>query len=335
MTDQKIEEFVAQALSTANNYFCTGRPSKALEMLGLVGKIDPDNKDLKIVMDKVYCLSTDQIPPSTDYIFGEYWQGQNLDGKSIEIICDQGMGDTINLLRYIKQLKTKYDCKIFLNYYAFFNELERLFATQKYIDKFTPFHEKCDYNTNIMSLPSILNAIEMEIHYPADFQEILKTKIPEQNFEIDFKKLDLEGNYKIGLAWQTNADNPLSQIKSIPIRLFSFMCLPRVNFYCLQPNISTPDWINPLPIKDMYDTANCIQNMDCVVTVDTAVLHLAGILGKKTFGLLPFDADPRWGNGSATAWYPSVELFRQPEPGQWTVPISLIRDRLVSFLKTL
>lgn len=335
MTDQKIKDFVAQGISTANNYFCTGRPDKALEMLSIVGKIDPENMDLKTMMDKVYCLTTDQIPPDTNHIFGEYWQGQSLDGKSIEIICDQGMGDTINLLRYVEQLKLKYDCIIVLNYYAFFNELERLFSTQKYIDKFTPFHEKCDYHTNIMSLPSILNNIELDIHYPVCFEKILNTKIPEQNFSIDFEKINLEGIYNIGIAWQTNADNPLSEIKSIPIRIFSFMCLPNVSLYCLQPNVSTPDWISPLPIKDMHDTAKCIQNMDCVVTVDTAVLHLSGILGKKTFGLLPFDADPRWGNGSSTVWYPSVELFRQPEPGQWTTPIGQIRDRLVSFLKTL
>jgi len=335
MNNDQLKDFVLEGLATANNYFCTGRPNKAVEMLSLVGNLDSENTDFKNMMRKVYCLSVGETPPDMTYLFGEDWNGQDLTDKSIEIFCDQGMGDTINLLRYVKQLKEKYNCKIVLNYYAFFNQFEKIIENQKYIDKFTPFHVKCDYHTNIMSVPELLNGTDLQTYYPAHFKNIIENAIPDQVCFGDFPSVELEGRYKVGLAWQTNADNPLSEVKSVPVRLFSFLCFPNVEFYCLQPDIEVPDWIRSLPIKDLHDTASFIQSMDCVVTVDTVVLHLAGALGKKTFGLLPCDADPRWGEEATTVWYPSVELFRQPENKQWSTPINNVRDRLVSFLKTL
>jgi hypothetical protein len=335
MNNDQLKDFVLEGLATANNYFCTGRPNKAIEMLSLVGNLDSENTDLKNMMRKVYCLSAGETPPDMTYLFGEDWNGQDLTDKSIEIFCDQGMGDTINLLRYVKKLKEKYDCKIVLNYYAFFNQFETIILNQKYIDKFTPFHVKCDYHTNIMSVPAFLNDLKVEIYYPTDFEAIMKEEIPDQISLGNFSRVELEGRYKIGLVWQTNSDNPLSEIKSVPVRLFSFLCLPNIEFYCLQPDVEVPEWINTLPIKDLKDTASFIQSMDCVISVDTVVLHLAGVLGKKTFGLIPFDSDLRWGKDDSTIWYSSVELFRQPENKQWSMPISKIRDRLVAFLKTL
>jgi hypothetical protein len=335
MNNDQLKDFVLEGLATANNYFCTGRSNKAIEMLSLVGNLDSEDTDFKNMMRKVYCLSAGETPPDMTYLFGEDWNGQDLTDKSIEIFCDQGMGDTINLLRYVKKLKEKYDCKIVLNYYAFFNQFETIISNQKYIDKFTPFHVKCDYHTNIMSIPAFLNDLKAEIYYPTDFEAIMKEEIPDQISLGNFSRVELEGRYKIGLVWQTNSDNPLSEIKSVPVRLFSFLCLPNVEFYCLQPDVEVPEWINTLSIKDLKDTASFIQSMDCVISVDTVVLHLAGALGKKTFGLIPFDSDPRWDKGDSTIWYPSVELFRQPENKQWSTSINSVRDRLVAFLKTL
>lgn len=333
MNENDKEKMVSQALAMANNYFCTGRTNKAIEVLGVVQKIDPTNELLSLMKQKLFFLSSGVTPPDLNLFFGKLWDGEPLQGKSIEIFCDQGIGDTINLLRYVRVIKQKYNCKIVLNCYAFFDEFQRLIATQDYIDEFTKFHVNCDYSTNIMSIPALVNSLSFDVYYPVHFQEIMNKEIPEQPVLGDFSGLSLEGKNKVGIVWKSNVDNPLSLTKSIDPESFRLLETLELSLYCLQPDVDAPDYIQKLLIGDLYDTAGFIQQCDCVVSVDTAVLHLAGALGKKTFGLIPYDADPRWGKDSKTCWYPSVELFRQSSDGDWSQAICQIKERLVSFLK--
>jgi hypothetical protein len=79
-----------------------------------------------------------------------------------------------------------------------------------------------------------------------------------------------------------------------------------------------------LPTATFADTATAIAGLDCVVTVDTAVCHLAGRLGVPTFLLLPYAPDYRWGFGDRTPWYPSVRLIRQRRPGDWESAVDLL-----------
>ena len=82
-------------------------------------------------------------------------------------------------------------------------------------------------------------------------------------------------------------------------------------------------------LTNFQDTAKFINAMDLVISVDTGVLHLAGALGKQTWGLLPYNPDWRWGlYGSQTTLYPSVELFRQSEKNDWVPVIEEIAARL-------
>lgn len=329
MSDQKFKEFVDQGVAAANNYFHTGRYANALEILSAVKQVDPNNDIVELLIQKICCEQFNIKSPDLNYYFGEHWLGQSLENKSIEIFCDQGMGDTINLLRYVKQLKKEYpNCKIVLNYYAFFNQFERLMQNQPYIDLFTPFHTKCDYHTNIMSLPCILNGIQLDIYYPVHFDKILNLPPPPQISFEEFESLNLNGKNKIGLVWQTNIDNPLSKQKSINVELFDVFKDLDFEFYCLQPQTDIPDWIDCLPIEDLHDTARFIMQCDFVISVDTVVLHLAGVLGKKTFGLIPLDHDPRWGKDSDNIWYPSVELFRQNNDYDWSIALKQIKDKI-------
>jgi hypothetical protein len=84
-------------------------------------------------------------------------------------------------------------------------------------------------------------------------------------------------------------------------------------------------------ICDFSDTAALIANLDLIITVDTAVAHLAGALGLQTWLMLPFSADWRWGLHSATtAWYPTITLFRQDSPCDWQGVVSRIMIELSS-----
>jgi hypothetical protein len=134
-----------------------------------------------------------------------------------------------------------------------------------------------------MSLPCILNGIQLDIYYPVHFDKILDLPPPPQIYFEEFESLNLSDKNKIGLVWQTNIDNPLSKQKSINVELFDIFKDLDFEFYCLQPQAETPDWINSLPIEDLHDTARFITQCDFIISVDTITLHLAGVLGKKTF----------------------------------------------------
>lgn len=83
------------------------------------------------------------------------------------------------------------------------------------------------------------------------------------------------------------------------------------------------------PIGDFYDTACAIAQCELVITVDTSVGHLAGTLGKPTWLLLPFSAEWRWlQRRTDTPWYPSMTLFRQSQPDDWTGLVARVVDRL-------
>jgi ADP-heptose:LPS heptosyltransferase len=87
------------------------------------------------------------------------------------------------------------------------------------------------------------------------------------------------------------------------------------------------DWTTEL--SDFADTTTLISALDLVITIDTAVAHLAGALGKPTWVLLPFASDWRWlRDRSDSPWYPTMRLFRQPRPGDWDTPVRQIAQQL-------
>jgi len=317
---------VKQTLATCNNYLHTGRPNKAVKLLEVVKRIAPDNPAMKEMFQYISSRILGVSMPDM-LEFGANWRGEDLDGKSIEVFCDQGMGDTINVLRYLHVMKERWPkCRIVLNNYAFYYAFQGLLEQVDAIDEIASEHIKCDYHTNILCLPSLLNGLDLEEHYPTPWQEVLKTPIPQQPLLSAKEVTKSPDRPCAGVSWRSNPSNVLSKLKSIPDQEIEILKQSGVKIYSLMPLHNSV----LAPIETLADTAAMIAAMDVVVSVDTVVLHLAGAMGKTTFGLLPKMADPRWADGETTVWYPSVRLFRQTTDGDWTEPLNKVKDELAS-----
>jgi hypothetical protein len=145
---------------------------------------------------------------------------------------------------------------------------------------------------------------------------------------------------RVGLVWAGNASHPIDRLRSIPKDcLAALAAVPGIQWFSLQKGQDeTITDIGNLALKsfgpemlEFSDTAAIIDQLDLVISADTAVAHLAGALGKPVWLLLPFVPDHRWMlDRTDSIWYPSMRIFRQPHHGDWT---SVLADVARSLLE--
>lgn len=326
MEDWKL--MVDESFVMWNNYIHTGQTDRANDLLRQLERTIPGDPFI------AKCREIDPKNPDPELIafFGRHWKGENLDGKSIEIICDQGMGDVINMLRYLEEIKRLWKARVVLNCYAYHKQLARLLETVPYIDVFTPHHIPCDFHSNIFSVPLTLTAEKVDTPYPAHFHLLLRKHLPLQtplNIRCEKRKM------RVGIAWKSNALNvKLADMKSMSLEDVKTLVDDRWELYSLLPEEADVDFVKVAKfLGDLYDTASLISSLDVVVSVDTVSLHLAGAMNKKVFGLLAETPDPRWGNVSNTPWYESCRLYRQRVAGDWSHPLKAVRHDLERLYK--
>jgi ADP-heptose:LPS heptosyltransferase len=151
---------------------------------------------------------------------------------------------------------------------------------------------------------------------------------------------DHQGLFKIGIVWAGARTHRRDVERSASLELFSRLArLDRVRLFSLQKNdvpraganIELVDFTNDL--HNFADTAALILNLDLVIGVDTAVVHLAGALGQKVWTLLPFSPDWRWLlDREDSPWYRTMRLFRQPSAGAWEATFARVTESLRSEL---
>lgn len=122
------------------------------------------------------------------------------------------------------------------------------------------------------------------------------------------------------LAWQS------AKKRSLPDDWFDLPSVLDMDFWNLQIDAPHPTIPQYEGIEDFSDLAQAVANMDLIVTIDTALAHLAGAMGKETWLILPYDSEWRWGQGDKTPWYPNTTIFRCPKRGDWqSVKIEVTR----------
>lgn len=272
----------------------------------------------------------DYIQELKGYVTDNY----DLKNKRILLKTEYGLGDTLQFIRYAQVLKQR-GAYIMVESQP---ELIPLLKNCWYIDALFPANSaspEYDFCTLLMSMPFIMQNTLETIPAPpaylfADYHLITYWQ----------QQLAHDNNIKIGLCWQGNTYAESSDLlvqndaktKSIPIDILASLAeVKHVSFYSLQKVNGTGQ---PQNIPDNFiihhfenmdttngrfmDTAALIQNLDIVITTDTSIAHLAGGLGKPVWLLLPYNTDWRWFlEQTDSPWYPTMRLFRQPEPGDW------------------
>jgi hypothetical protein len=152
--------------------------------------------------------------------------------------------------------------------------------------------------------------------------------------------LPSSGHPRIGIVWADNPNHRIDRHCACSLREFlPVLSIPEVTFYSLQRGerhtvvTDLPSHIQMLDLEpqlgDFGDLAVIIDQLDLVISVDSPTAHMAGALGKKTWMLLSHVADWRWMlEGETTPWYPTMRLFRQTRPGDWSGVIERVAEAL-------
>lgn len=258
---------------------------------------------------------------------GTEWNGEDGEGKTILVYNEQGAGDLIQFARYIYKLKDRgFHVTLEAPY-----ELIDLMAQCKGVDQVFPVRSKklgkYDYYVSIGSLP-----LKLKMYEPFwDGPYLKPTGSGEQAFA-NYKECN-----RIGICWAGNPVHRHDKERSCFLKdfkhlntvrnskLFSLQKDARTRFWAGQGIVDLTEGCTDMGVVDMSDllidfnyTAAILQCMNHIVTVDTAVAHLAGAMGLPCHMLLQYMPDFRWGlKGETTNWYPSMKLHRQVTPGDY------------------
>lgn len=243
------------------------------------------------------------------------WQGEPLGHGALLLWGEQGVGDVIQFVRYFPLLRQAQAAAAL--FYLCPASLERLLAPWAASWEITlvraPPATGVACHLPLFSLPQRLMASAppppARLTPPAEGNAAL-TALPHP---------------RVGVAWAGNPDYAWDRFRSLPPeRLAPLLTLPGVSWVSLQAGAALPlpptgRWLDPMAgVGDFADTAALIAPLDLVITVDTAVAHLAASLDKPVWLLNRFNSDWRWLHaGEVSPWYPGVRIFRQERPGDW------------------
>ncbi len=251
------------------------------------------------------------------------WKGEDLKNKTIHIYGEQGFGDTILCSRYIPMVKARGGRVIFRGT----PELRHLFQDIPGVDLYFEggaVEGKIDYHVPVMSLPGLLGT-EVSSIPPATTLHVPAAPPAEAARLLNLAK----DSFKVGIVWTgrptfaTNYKRAVSLARFLPLAE-----IPGVQLYSLQKGIGEQELADcgaqglilefGPHLKDFADTAAVLKNLDLVIMTDSSVAHLAGSIGCPIWNLLSTGAYWVYLTGREDSpWYPSMRLFRQPDPGDW------------------
>ena len=265
------------------------------------------------------------------------WTGQSLAGRTLLLRSEQGFGDFFHFIRYAPRLKAL-GATLLLEVR---DEVRPLAESLPDIDNvlkpnepYPPF----DFYSNLLSLPKAFGTDFASIPDSVPYLAADPHRASEWA-----KEISRDGRINVGLAWAGSPTHQRDSFRSLSLaNLAPLAEVDGIRFHSLQKGPAASEAGSPPhpmalvdlgpKLRDFSDTAAAIDNLDLVIAVDTAVVHLAGALGKAVWVLVPKPADWRWlEEREDSPWYPTMRLFRQRRPGDWSDVIDRVATALRIF----
>ena len=255
------------------------------------------------------------------------WNGESLENKNIVVFYEQGIGDTLQFSKYVYSLsKISKEVCFVVN-----NSIKGLFKTDLSNIKIETRESLKDKNFDYkISLGSLIKFFYLEKYENHDYlinSEHIENKFLEK--KLDYSKPN------VGLVWTGSFLGPNQPFRSIQLKNLIKILNLDINFYCLQNEIweSDKEYFNTDKIKDfgkydLVEISSIIKNLDLVISVDTAILHISAILNKETWGIFNIYPDWRWGALDKINPYNSLIKFNQTKFNQWEDVTDGIYERL-------
>lgn len=340
-------------LNAAKILLRMARPLEAAEACRSAIRLDPDDAEAHGALGRALLMAGDfkrgwieyewrwrcasfeqEKPPST----APRWTGAGrIAGRSILLVHEQGFGDTIQFVRYATVLAER-GAAVTVLCPAEVADLIRRMPAVAGIN--SPNLNAFDYHIPLMSLPMACSTtpktVPATVPYLTPFPKLVET------WRERLGRDDPAARLRVGIAWAGRRSHKEDKWRSLRLEQFAPIARaagPGVTFYSLQKWDEAGEAARPPEgmrlvdagprLGDFSDSAALIANLDLVITVDTAVAHLAGAMGRPAWVFLPFAPDFRWMlEREDTPWYPTMRLLRQRRHGDWLEPIAAAASRL-------
>jgi tetratricopeptide (TPR) repeat protein len=266
------------------------------------------------------------------------WQGESLAGRTIFLYAEQGMGDAIQFLRFVPEVARMAGTVLLLVW----PELEPLVAPTlpancRIVPRGAalPAH---DFHCPLMSVPGVLQITLDKLPAQVPYLQAPPAALQAWRQRLDAQQLN------VGICWAGNPRHLRDPQRSMSLATMRVIDVKGCRFLTLQPQKRAGDdealaaWGNVVDtgqeLADFAQTAALIEALDLVITVDTAVAHLAGALGKPVWILLHHGPEWRWMLKRADSpWYPSARLYRQEKPGRWAPVLARVKEDLTALAR--
>jgi hypothetical protein len=256
------------------------------------------------------------------------WDGSSLDGKSILLTPEQGIGDCVEFIRYGAVLKDRYNCRVqFHCPRSLVQLLNGCRGIDQLVEQTTPAPQT-DFFAPLLHVPAVLG------HHPGDFPGQVPYLAADESLVVTWQQR-LAGfrGKKIGIAWRGSPKHPADRMRSIPLAHFAPLAsVPGARLFSLQKGPGSEELAAPecqFNIVDLgrqldettgafVETAAVLKNLDLLIACDTAIAHVAGALAVPVWLAIGNVPDWRWllGRDDSPA-YPTLRLIRQSSFGDW------------------
>ena len=338
----------AEAYYNLGNYLkASGRLAEAEGSYLAALKSRPDYPDVKFALATLCLLQGNFADGWKDYnalrlkkagqlMSTPVWQGESLSGRRILLFHQQGLGDSIQFVRFASQVAGLAPAVSLMVQEPLKRLAAMSFPHVKICGAEDLTEGRFDFQCPLPDLPMLFQITDGTIPFASQYLRPSAELI--NKWRNILRQAEGGGLARVGFVWAGNPAHHNDRNRSIPFNVFEqLLAIEKVNWVSLQVGQQTESLAKTKYIvadfsprlSDFAETAGLIMNLDLVITVDSAVAHLAGALGREVWTMLPYAPDWRWQlNRDDSPWYSSMRLIRQNDPGNWLEVLEKVKRLL-------